>query len=224
MINATHSKFKKWLLPLMLLILGIPEIGISQVDETDDTNPQTICLGSTEFYQVDATENGGQGTPGSTYQWTVSTPTATITPNQGTAGSSNRIQVDWSATIPGPYTLTVQETNNGCLGPVITLNVVISPALVATIAPVSTPICSGSAAVFNITGPANGTVVINIAGTDITVNLNASGTGTHTVNNATADVTATLVSVSNGTCSNTVSGLATVVTNPEVTTSPIFHD
>ena len=92
--------------------------------------------------------------------------------------------------------------------------VVINDLLVATIAPAATPICSGASAVFTITGPASGTVVISVGGTEYTIALNAAGTGTHTEANATADVTADLVSVSNGTCDNPVTGSATVAISP----------
>jgi hypothetical protein len=92
--------------------------------------------------------------------------------------------------------------------------VVINDLLVATIAPALTPICSGASAVFNITGPANGSVVISVGGTEYTIALNGAGTGTHSEPNATADVTADLVSVSNGTCSNPVTGTATVAISP----------
>ena len=94
--------------------------------QTDSSNPQQIVCGSQglEFYQVDYTENGGTGTAGSTYVWSVNTPLAVITNNLGPAGSSNRISIDWSAVPIGPYTVTVVEENgNGCAADPIVLNV-----------------------------------------------------------------------------------------------------
>jgi hypothetical protein len=92
--------------------------------------------------------------------------------------------------------------------------VVINDLLEANITPADTPICSGDAAVFNVTGPANGSVVISVGGTEYTIALDNAGNGTHTEANATADVTADLVSVSNGTCGNSVTGTATVAISP----------
>ena len=94
--------------------------------QTDSSNPQQIVCGTQalEFYQVDYLENGGTGTTGSTYVWSVSTPLATITNNLGPSGSSNRISIDWSAVLIGSYTVTVVEENgNGCAADPIVLNV-----------------------------------------------------------------------------------------------------
>lgn len=71
---------------------------------------QTICVGSTSSYVVDASENNGQGTSGSTYQWMVlsSNFQGSITP---ITSSGNQIQIDWSTTPAGTYALKVTETN-----------------------------------------------------------------------------------------------------------------
>ncbi len=183
---------------------------------SNSSNPQVLCFGTEEPYCVDCPAAEPNGTPGSTYAWTViSGPFAgSITVNPAFP-SQNHILIDWATSPAGNYVLQVIETNaDGCAGDPVTLNIQISPLLTATIAPASTPICSDGSAVFNITGPANGTVVINVGGVDVTITLNNAGTGTHTVANATADVTASLVSVSNGTCDNPVTGDATVVVSP----------
>jgi len=183
---------------------------------SNSSNPQVLCFGTEEPYCVDCPAAEPNGTPGSTYAWTViSGPFAgSITVNPAFP-SQNHILIDWATSPATNYVLQVIETNaDGCAGDPVTLNIQISPLLTATIAPAATPICSDGTAVFNITGPANGTVVINVGGVDVTITLNNAGTGTHTVTNATADVTASLVSVSNGTCDNPVTGTATVVVNP----------
>jgi len=186
---------------------------------SNSSNPQVLCFGTEEPYCVDCPAAEPNGTPGSTYAWTViSGPFAgSITVNPAFP-SQNHILIDWATSPATNYVLQVIETNaDGCAGDPVTLNIQISPLLTATIAPAATPICSDGTAVFNITGPANGTVVINVGGVDVTITLNNAGTGTHTVTNATADVTASLVSVSNGTCDNPVTGNATVVVSPEFT-------
>jgi hypothetical protein len=192
------------------------------------SNPtQTLCFGTVQPYCVDCAENDSLGTPGSTYNWTIiSGPGSPGINGQG----ENDITIDWSTVPAGDYVLQVRETNATCQGDLSTLNITISPLLEATIAPASTPICSGAAAVFNITGPANGSVVISVGGTEYTIAMNAAGTGTHTEANATADVTANLVSVSNGTCDNPVTGTATVAISPllqatiDTPVSPICYE
>ena len=84
--------------------------------QTNPLDPQIVCFGFSGGYQVDYTENAGAGTIGSTYAWSVITPgfVGALDPNQGPAGSSNRIIISWGATIPGLYTVQVIETTNGC--------------------------------------------------------------------------------------------------------------
>jgi len=116
---------KSFLLPLLIgaFLFILPNWVNAQ---TNSSNPQQIICGTQalEFYQVDYTENGGAGTTGSTYVWSVSTPLATITNNLGPSSSSNRISIDWSAVLIGSYTVTVVEENaNGCAADPIELNV-----------------------------------------------------------------------------------------------------
>lgn len=71
---------------------------------------QKICMGSIKNYSVDINENNGSGSIGSTYLWGISSPfSGTITPINT---SQNQIQVDWQSTVPGIYTITVEERNN----------------------------------------------------------------------------------------------------------------
>lgn len=209
----------KSLIPIMtlmsLLLLGWPSTSIAQ---TDPTNPQQLCTATLEAYQVDYTEGGGAGTPGSTYAWNVTGTgfAGTINLNQGPAGSSNRITINWGATPPGTYTITVTETNNGCAGTPSVLTVILSPPPTASAVPV-TPICSGSDAVFNITGPANATVTYTVNGTPGSLVLNGSGAGQVIVTGATADQTLNLLTVDNGICSNTLTESDVVVVSPLLT-------
>ena len=133
---------KRAVYALALLLLFIQTDLFAQ---TDDTDPQTICIGSVEFYQVDYLENGGEGTPGSTYAWAITSgPFAgTITPNQGPNGSSNRIEIDWGASPDGAYVLEVVETANGCPGAPIILNIILTPEVVPTFDAIG-PLCQNS--------------------------------------------------------------------------------
>ena len=88
----------------MLFFLGSSYLLFSQ---------QTICIGSKNNYWVDISENSGNGTTGSNYNWAVL--------EAGFKGSiskistsGNRISVDWGATPVGNYTLRVTEDNSLC--------------------------------------------------------------------------------------------------------------
>ncbi|MFN6378558.1 MAG: hypothetical protein ACK4WD_04745 [Flavobacteriales bacterium] len=184
---------------LLLVVAAVAAINVAQA-QTLVSNPQIICLGATnEPYQVDYLEGGGAGTPGSTYAWTVSTGTAVITTNQGPSGSSNRILINWSATPVGLYTISVVETNNGCPGPPITLNVqIIEITATATASPI---LCNG------------GTTTVTVTGSGGTAPY--TGTGTFTVGAGSYTYT---VTDTNG-CSDDVTIVVTEPT-PLVASSP----
>ena len=76
---------------------------------------QNICEGSINNYKVDSVENGGNGTIGSTYQWTVANPLFQGIINFTSPPNTNEISINWLNTPPGNYILNVIETdNNGC--------------------------------------------------------------------------------------------------------------
>lgn len=181
---------------------------------------QSICFGSTHTYTVDIND-GPTGTVGSTYVWSVTTAdfTGSITP------SDNSASIDWGKTPIGTYTLQVIETNNGCIGNVVSLTVIINPLPIApTIAVVNATICHLGTAVFEITGDANQTVIYNInGGADQTVILDAQGEATVTLPNVTGIQTITITSVTSTTgCSlSNITVSETVNVNAPVVTSPI---
>jgi hypothetical protein len=132
-------QLKLWLALITGLALGL------QLKAQDDPTPtQTICEGETRPYRVDKDENGGAGTTGSTYAWSVTTAgfTGTITPNQGPSGSSNRILINWGSTPPGFYTLQVIETNDGCAADPVQMTIEITPKVDPTFN--LGPYCQGS--------------------------------------------------------------------------------
>lgn len=164
-------------LHLILILAGI--FSVSEVfAQTDPTNPQVICEGDIKTYQVDYTEGGGAGTPGSTYTWSV--PTAgflgNITTNQGPSGSSNRIIIDWATTPPGPYVLEVLETNTGCPGLPVTLNVIVNPKITPTFSPIG-PFCQNSTPTAL---PASSIEGISGTWSPAVINTSATGTSTYT--------------------------------------------
>jgi hypothetical protein len=119
----------------------------------------------------------------------------------------------------------VSVSNVSCSNPITgSATVDISPLLEAAITPPTTPICYEDNAVFNFTGTPNTTLNITVNGSAQAVSIGAGGTGTYTATSATGDQTVVLVSSTNGTCTNAVSGTSTISVNPQVTTSPIFHN
>ena len=89
----------------------------------------------------------------------------------------------------------------------------------ASIASNNGPICSGSDAIFNLTGTTGATVTYTINdGANQTVVL-TGGTAIVTITGATATQKLTLVSVGNGSCSQALSGISTVSINaaPSIT-------
>ncbi|MDG4951142.1 hypothetical protein NLM59_09400, partial [Weeksellaceae bacterium KMM 9724] len=77
---------------------------------------QTICTQDAmpKSYKVDWEENGGEGTPGSTYTWEILEGSYNDL-IQPTTGSGNQIEIVWSTVPVGTYTLVVTETtNSGC--------------------------------------------------------------------------------------------------------------
>ncbi|HPH81051.1 MAG TPA: hypothetical protein PL185_00660 [Flavobacteriales bacterium] len=131
---------------LLLMIFGLLA-GQKLLAQTDATDPQVICVGETRPYRVDYLENGGAGTTGSTYAWSILTPgfLGTISTNQGPGASSNAISINWGATAPGLYVLQVIETNSGCPGAPMQLNIQLTPLITPTFDPIG-PLCQNSVA------------------------------------------------------------------------------
>ncbi|MBM4179819.1 MAG: hypothetical protein FJ211_10905, partial [Ignavibacteria bacterium] len=152
------------------------------------------CNGGTTG-SINATVSGGVA-PYS-YSWTG--------PNGYTSSSE-----DPSGLAAGNYVLTVTD-DNFCSQTSSTITLTQPALLSATVAAASASVCSGANAVFTLTGTATQVVTYKINnGANTTATIGAGGTATVTINNATTTQTLTLVSVSNGACSNAVSGNASV--------------
>ncbi len=193
----------KW--GLMLLLTVCVTNAMAQAPPAIPGN-HSVCANETKEYGVPLNV-------GSTYAWSITPNTGfTLTPNPT---YPNLITVTW--TTPGVYTMQVIETNaEGCVGDPATIIITVNPLPTATVA-ATTPICSGGDAVFTITGTAGDIVTYNInGGASQTVTIGATGTATVTVPAATADQTINLVSVSrpSTTCTQPVTGTATVAINP----------
>lgn len=168
---------------LLILILGF---AWSQdlLAQDDPSTSQVICEGTIRPYRVDKDENGGAGTTNAQYAWAITSGTflGTITTNQGPVvawsptGSTNRILINWGASAPGNYVLTVIETINGCDGDPINLNITITPKVDPTFATFG-PYC------LNAVPPALPLISNNLIDgtwTPSAINTSAPGTTTYT--------------------------------------------
>ena len=98
------------------IIFLLSFFSLSLLGQTNTSPTQTVCIGSSEPYLLNPSNNS------STYQWTLSGG-GVISSGQG----SGSIQVDWANISGGPYILSVVETDmNGCVGPTKTVDVTIS--------------------------------------------------------------------------------------------------
>lgn len=203
-------------------------LGIMLLAITANAQTVPVCQNDTKNYTVDIQAPDGaspDGTPGSTYEWSILEPgfTGTLTV---TNGNSNKAEIVWQTPV-GIYTIQVIETNGTCEGTPITFEVeVIAGPTTPTVTP-ETPICSGDDAIFEIAGAPGSVVTYNInGGPDQTVTIGAGGTVDVVENGVTADTTITITSIANsadpGACSSSVNVTATVVVTAQPTTSPII--
>lgn len=168
------------------------------------SQPDVVCTGTTKNYYVDAT-------PDSKYIWKI---------NGGSpeASTTNSVDINW--TIPGIYTLTVQEiTKDNCVGTIQSLQVTVIALPTATISgtnitcqneasPVVTFTGAGGTApytfTYNINGDTNKTVTTTIGDT-VTVKVPTIVSGTFVYN---------LVDVTDSkSCTNPQTGNSTIVIN-----------
>ena len=142
MIRNLHRFQKK--LPALLLLIAL-SLGFEIHAQTSSASPQVVCAGYSGPYRVDFTENGGAGTTGSNYTWSVITAgfSGTITPNQGPGSSSNRVLINWGTTPIGTYQLQVIETNNGCTSTAVLLSIQILPNVTPSFGAIG-PLCQNS--------------------------------------------------------------------------------
>ena len=145
--------------------------------------PTPGITGTTSFCSGSSTTLTASG--GGTYAWSNSL---------GSSATTSAI------TAANTYTVTVTSTE-GCTATASQAVTMTALPSVPTITN-NSPVCSGSNAVFTLTGTAGLSVAYsNVTGTPISpVTIGPGGTATVTVNNATANQTLTLVSVSDASC------------------------
>ena len=104
---------------MLLVIMGAS----GAMAQTNDDNPDFACVNTTQGYWVDLAD-GPNGTPGSTYEWTI-----TAGPAGGwifaSGQNTNHLEINWL--LAGTYTLEVIETADACPGVPVTLTINVEP-------------------------------------------------------------------------------------------------
>ncbi|MDO5510426.1 MAG: hypothetical protein Q4F57_07000 [Weeksellaceae bacterium] len=227
------STLLQFTLSTLFLLIGI--MGFAQ-------EVQNVCVGSTSTYTVDE-EDGPNGTPDSTYTWSVLPATASGYTINDISGNS--ISINWGTTPVGQYTVQVIETteDGDCAGDpqILFINVLPEPEPV-TVDLLETPICldedsdvqfiiqgeEGTTVFFTVTHTTlgNNPVVTTETFTDTNQVIGTEGTYTHTVLNPQPGVyTLTVTTVTVGECSLLIeeeeNPTATINVNPIPVTGPI---
>ncbi|WP_395093114.1 hypothetical protein ACF3NR_02965 [Vaginella massiliensis] len=144
-----HSTFKQFIICCMLLFTSAV---FAQVQ-------QTVTFGdNTDYnYSVDTDPEHGEaspdGTPGSTYAWSISGGGTFPTGQHNTIDNDNKATINWSGAAPGIYTITVEETNAGCSTDPVNFQVeVVLPNATGSVSWDGVNVCKGGVVTFNVTG------------------------------------------------------------------------
>ena len=179
---------------------------------TSLTSNTSICSGSNAVFTINGSANG-------TVTYSVNGGTANTTTLNG-FGVGTITLSNSTANV----SVTLSQINNGACSTSLTntANVTVLALPNVTALTSNSPICSGSNAVFTITGTANATVSYSLNGaTSTNVTLNATGTGVIPITNATANQSIQLTNVFDGTCNRSLTNSASVVVNPMPNTPTI---
>lgn len=174
-------------------------------------------------YSTTATSVGGTGfTPATSANFTAPVTSGTTGALNGNS-AANRAAVTATIgglNIPNGATFWIRYVDFDASGSDDGLAIddfSLTPCATATASIVSNngPVCSGSNAVFTLTGTPNATVTYTInGGSSQNATLDGSGAATITINGATAAQTLALVSASNENCSFALTGTSTINITP----------
>ena len=136
-------------------LLLVTSIAYSQVD-------QELLLGTgNKTYGVDLAELP-YGTPGSTYEWTVTPSTDVSFPpgiGENIITNDNKATINWSQAPEGEYEIKVVEKNLTCSDEQTFRVKIISPKTDITVTPPTEKICAGSSTSFQISDALAGSIL-----------------------------------------------------------------
>lgn len=114
-------------------------IGIFPDNSITSAATKTICSGSSVAYTITAL------LAGSTYTWTSSVTSGTVTGNtaSGTSATINDVLTNSSTSANGVVTYVITPVANGCSGTPFNLAVTVKPIPTLTATPSATTLCSG---------------------------------------------------------------------------------
>ena len=195
-------------------MIGTYTVTVNPAPSVTGTYTPSICSGST------FTVNPTSSVSGTTYTWGVPAYSGSVSGGsaQGTGQTSVSGTLTNNGVTSGTAAYTVTPTTTTCTGNTFTVTVTVAATLANTSVSAVSPICSGQGTTVSFSGAANSTVTYTInGGSNQTVLLNASGQYPLTVPSLTTTTTYALVSAISGTnssCTQSLSGSATVVVNP----------
>ena len=203
----------------MILMLSMSALGAwAQVGGLTQTGDMTVCLNSTWPYGVMVNL-----TPGSTYTWSITTPstggTGIITDG---AFPNNLISINWTSA--GTCTLVVTEKNaSGCSAIINSILITVQPLMIAGAASSAPTLCINTAltAITHATTRATGIgaptgLPAGVTATWANDVITISGTPTESGPfNYTIPLT--------GGC-GTINATGTIIVNALPPTSPIYHN
>ena len=190
------------------LTSGNVTISIVPLPTATISSATSICSGNTTNITI-------AGTAGATVNYTVS----------GVAGVqsvtlTNGLAVITTAPLTTTTTYTLVSINNGvCLQALSgSTTITVNPSPTATISG-TTSICAGSNANVTFTGTPNATVTYLLNGNTQSLVLSAAGTANINTGAISANAVYSLANITDGTCSQTLTGSAIITVNPVPTAS-----
>jgi len=172
---------------------------------TSLTSNTSICSGSSAVFTINGSANA-------TVTYSVNGGTANTTTLNG-SGVGTITLTNSTANV----SVTLSQINNGACSTSLTNSASVTVLALPNVTALTSnsPICSGSNAIFTITGTANATVSYSLnGGTSTNVTLNATGTGLIPISNATSNQSIQLTNVFDGTCNRSLTNSSSVVVNP----------
>lgn len=215
------SKTLVRVLLLMLLTCAGTINSFAQVGTLTNTGDMTVCISSNESYGV-------MPVAGSTYTWSIIAGTGGAG-NISTTATTNLISVNW--TNPGTCTLRVIESNGTCTGLPVNIVITVLPGLTPGIASADQSICYNSVPVMlTATAPAGSTGTITYQWETSTDNgttwTPVTGGDGLTFQPAVMTRSAMyhLRQSASGGCGEVTTNNITITVQPQLLTSPIYHN